>query len=390
MAQHSAIEKISSLPAMKPVAHDPTLLPAAFTRVGLLIVILLIAYASWFPFNGWHDMGIAPFAYLSAPLPHYWSGFDIVINILGYIPFGILLVFSVFPWMRGLPAFVLALIAGGLLSAVMEAVQTYLPTRVPSNLDLLCNTAGVILGAAFGLASTHAFLVDGRLLQLRRRWFTPAAGRGLFVLTLWPLAQIAPLAFLFGHGQFLPIISAWLSALLDTPISLGALLRHGKTLSVEQYWLAETIVTACGMTGALLTLSCVLRERAPRLALLSALFGAAVLARAIGSAMQFSSDSAFVWLTPGAQGGLLLALVMLSGLIYAPPVAQRRVAALSLVISLCVANLVPATPYFLSTLQTWLQGKFLNLNGAAQFLSLLWPFLALWFLSHPAHRRKAE
>jgi hypothetical protein len=70
-------------------------------------------------------------------------------------------------------------------------------------------------------------------------------------------------------------------------------------------------------------------------------------------------------------------------------VAQRRVAAFSLLLSLSVVNLVPANPYFLATLQTWVQGKFLNFNGAAQFLSLLWPFLAFWFLFHPVHRRKA-
>ena len=37
-------------------------------------------------------------------------------------------------------------------------------------------------------------------------------------------------------------------------------------------------------------------------------------------------------------------------------------------------------------MQGWTQGKFLNFNGAAQFLSLLWPFLALWFLLHRTHR----
>ena len=81
---------------------------------------------------------------------------------------------------------------------------------------------------------------------------------------------------------------------------------------------------------------------------------------------------------------------MLAGLSYAPPVAQRRVAALSLIIGLLVVNAVPANPYFLSTLQAWVQGKFLNFNGAAQLLSLVWPFVALWFLYHPAHRQKAD
>jgi hypothetical protein len=42
-----------------------------------------------------------------------------------------------------------------------------------------------------------------------------------------------------------------------------------------------------------------------------------------------------------------------------------------------------------ATLQTWVQGKFLNFNGAAQFLSLLWPFFAVWFLWLPSHKLNA-
>ena len=43
-----------------------------------------------------------------------------------------------------------------------------------------------------------------------------------------------------------------------------------------------------------------------------------------------------------------------------------------------------------SQLQTWSLGKFLNFNGAAQFLALLWPFFTLWFLFHPMHRVKRQ
>ena len=93
-------------------------------------------------------------------------------------------------------------------------------------------------------------------------------------------------------------------------------------------------------------------------------------------------------MTPGAQGGLLFGSAMLFGLAFAPPIAQRRVAVTMLLISLMVANVVPANPYFAATLQAWVQGKFLNFNGAAQFLSLFWPFFALWFLLHPVHRKE--
>jgi hypothetical protein len=66
-------------------------------------------------------------------------------------------------------------------------------------------------------------------------------------------------------------------------------------------------------------------------------------------------------------------------------VAQRRLAIVTLLLSLIVVNTIPANPYFVSTLQGWVQGKFLNFNGAAQVLSLLWPFCALWFLLLPSH-----
>ena len=84
----------------------------------------------------------------------------------------------------------------------------------------------------------------------------------------------------------------------------------------------------------------------------------------------------------------LVGAVMLGGLSFAPPVAQRRAAVFALATCLLLLNMLPSNPYFLSTLQEWVQGKFLNFNGAAQFLSLAWPLFALWFLTHPAHRAR--
>jgi hypothetical protein len=208
------------------------------------------------------------------------------------------------------------------------------------------------------------------------------------VIGLWPLAQIYPQGYLFGHGQLTPILSGWLSGWFDASIDISSLLRHGVDLTPEQYWLYEAIMTACGMTGALLTLLCQLRKNAPAAWLASFTLGAALVVKALASALVFTPENAFAWLTPGAQGGLLFGAAMVFGLAFAPPVAQRRIAALMLIVSLMVVNYVPANPYFVVTLQTWVQGKFLNFNGAAQFLSLLWPFFALWFLLHPVHRRK--
>lgn len=361
---------------------------SAFARVGLLVYVLLVAYASWYPFSGWHDMGLAPWDFLFAPLPHYWTMFDLVTNVIAYFPFGLLMVFALYPNVRGIWALVLTSVCGILLSGLMEAGQTFLPSRVSSNLDLLPNAAGTFLGAVVGVLLSRTFLEQSRLLRLRQHWFSHDAGRGLIVLALWPLAQIYPQSFLFGHGQVMPILSDWMSDWLSKPVDLAAILRNGIQLTAEQYWLSETIITACGLTGAILTMLCLMRKQAPKVGLMVLAFAIVLGAKALASALLFSPENAFAWLTPGAQGGLLAGAMMLSGLAYARPVVQRRLAAFSLMTSIFVVNLVPANPYFIATLQAWLQGKFLNFNGMAQFLSLLWPFFALWFLLHPMHRLK--
>jgi VanZ family protein len=360
---------------------------SAVSRAALLAYLLLIVYASWFPFSGWRDTGMEPLAFLVPAMPQYWTVFDVAVNIIGYIPLGMLLVLALYPYLRGIAAIIGAAILGLLVSALMEAVQTYLPSRVPSSLDFLTNSTGALVGAFIGLAGARSYLNESRLYQTRQRWFAPNASQGLVLLALWPLAQIYPLGYMFGHGQLLPIFSDWLSRWLDADIDLVTMLRPGAAMSVEQYWLSETVITACGMTGAVLTMLCLLNRGAPRSRLMMAMLAAALVVKTLSNALLFTPDNAFAWITPGAQGGFLIGIIMLAGLAFAPQVAQRRLAVVTLLLSLLVVNTIPVNPYFSSTLQGWVQGKFLNFNGAAQFLSLLWPFFALWFLLLPSHKR---
>jgi len=355
-------------------------------RAALLAYLLLIVYASWFPFSGWRSSGLSPFTFLNLQPQRYWTGFDVMVNIVGYMPLGVLFVLSMYPAVRGIWAVLLTGIAGLLVSGTMETVQNYLPSRVPSNLDLLTNAGGCLAGAFIGAYFASMLLDESRLYRLRRRWFSPYASQGLVLVALWPLAQVYPQGYLFGNGQVLPLLSEWLSDWLDTDIDLVTLLRGDAIMSVEQYWLSETIITACGMTGAALTLLCLTRRGAPRMLLILALLAAGVIVKTLASSLFFAPDNAFLWLTPGAEGGFLIGLIMLAGLAFAPQVAQRRLAVVTLVLSLIVVNTIPANPYFVSTIQAWQQGKFLNFNGAAQFLGMAWPIFALWFLLLPSHR----
>jgi len=378
-------------PTPSPAPKPPVRSGSPVARATLLAYMVLIVYASWFPFSGWQNQGLSPLIFLEwTSLPRYWTGFDAGINVIGYIPFGMLLVYAMRPKVTGFWAFLLASIAGMLVSGTMEAVQTYLPTRVSSNLDFYTNSAGSIIGGFIGALTAHKLMDTSNAYKLRQRWFAQHASQGLVLVALWPLTQIYPQGFLFGLGQLLPILSEWLSELLDMDIDLVEMVRPDLTLTVEQYWLSETIVTACGMVGAALTLLCILRKPSPRAPLVALLVVAAVLVKSLSTALQLGPDSAFVWVTPGAQGGFLIGVIMLGGLIFAPHVAQRRLAVATLLLSLLIVNTTPTNPYFSETLQTWVRAKFLNFYGAAQFLSLAWPLAALWYLCLPSHKLNKE
>ena len=362
--------------------------PSPFSRAALLAYTFLIVYACWYPFSGWQDIGIHPLAYLSAPFPYYWTVFDLATNVIGYAPFGLLLVLAMHPRVKGVPAVLAATLAAGLMSCAMEAVQTYLPTRVASNLDLCTNIAGALIGAIAGAALRYRLLESSRLLDLRQRWINDDAGRGLVVVGLWPLAQIYPVSHFFGLGQLFGALSGWLSALLEQPIDIAALLFNGASLSSDQYWLSEVVITVCGLLGGVLTLLVVLRKKAPRLRLALLLVGSALLVKIFASALFFAPENALVSLTSATQRGLLIGAGLLLPLAFLPFGLQRRIASAALIVGVFIINLVPPNPYFISTLQTWVQGKFLNFNGAAQFLSVAWPFLALWFLRRPVTAKK--
>lgn len=351
-------------------------------RIGLLAYTFLIVYASWYPFQGWHKVGASPLAYLTEPLPRYWTVFDVSIDVVGYIPFGLLLALACYPKLSRSWAVLFAIVVGTLVSGMMEAVQTYLPSRVASNLDLMTNAIGVTIGAIIGWILTPSLLQNDLLSEIRRRWFVPNMSGGFVIVLLWPLAQIYPQGYLFGLGQLVPVVSQWLNNYLDIPIDITDVLRQGADLTIEQYWLSETIITCFGLMGAVLILMSLFQQEAPKGRLVTLLIFATLAIKSLALALFFKPINAFSWLSPGAQAGLIIGCLMLYGLAFAPVRIQRHLAIFMLAVSLMVINFVPGNPYFVDTLSAWNRGKFLNFDGAAQFLSILWPWLAIWFLLH--------
>jgi len=340
-------------------------------RGALLAYTVLIAYASLAPWSGWRDLGLSPWAFLASPVPRHVTTFDLIVNVAGYVPFGALAVLALHPRLRGAGALGASAAAALLLSGSIEALQTYLPRRVASNLDLATNLCGAVLGAALALPFASRLIDRGRLAQLRSRWFTRESSPLLLVLALWPAAQTAPAPMLFANGM-----------LVDAPallarLGLDALLRATAEFDAAQFVLAEAVVVVSGMLAAGLALASTMQAGAPRVALLLGFVSAALLARAFAYATAFGPEQAFVWLTPGAIGGLGLGLLAL--LVAAQGSARAAFAAawLAALVWLASVNLVPDNPYHLDWLAGNRPGRLAHFRAASLWLALTWPLLLL-------------
>src|SRR5712675_2248374 len=179
------------------MAHEQ---PSTLARYLFVAYVLLVVYASLHPFSGWRDRGLPPFAFVAAPFTRPMPVFDMVVNVIGYVPLGFLAALAAYPRLRGGGAFVFGFACSVSLSFALESLQLYLPTRTSSNLDLLANTAGGLVGALAALATTRPLMDAEGLQRLRNRLFVPGrrTDLGLVLLGLWLFAQLNPETLLFG------------------------------------------------------------------------------------------------------------------------------------------------------------------------------------------------
>ena len=352
--------------------HKTSAWPLAGVYLGLLV------YASLYPFAEWRDQGILPFAFLWQPLPKYWTGFDVAINVVGYAPFGFLLAASALRSGRSRHALLMAALAAGLVSLVMETLQSYLPSRVASNVDFALNALGGWLGAALA-ALLERMGALARWSRIRERWFVADARGGLVLLCLWPVALLFPVAVPLGLGQVMERLEAALAGLLqDTPFLDWLPVRE-----VELQPLIPAAELMCVMLGALIPCLlgfCIIRS-APRRALFSiGVVATGIAATALSWALSYGPAQAWGWFGLPTQVGLGTALFLTMVLL---PLPHRVCAALVLLgvgIYLAVLNQAPTSPYFAQTLHTWEQGRFIRFNGLAQWLGWLWPYGTLVYV----------
>jgi len=366
--------------------HRSSAVPLAWLYGGLVV------YASLYPFLGWRIPPVGPFDFLLLGWPRWWTWFDVVSNLLGYLPLGFLLFVALTRSGRSSgAAAALACLGGTLLSLTMEVLQNYLPHRVSSNVDLVLNALGTTAGVAIGAALQGRGGI-ARWQKLRDRWFVDRSAGGLALLVLWPVGLLFPTAVPFGLGHVLGRIQSLLvDVLQDTPMASWtegwaaattppgtpvAASTHAHTLAPS----AELAIIVFGLLAPCLIAFTIAIPGWRRVVLVA---GAVVLGTAtltLSTALNFGPAHAFAWTTHAALDALAIgggAAMLLS---FVP----RRVAAgfglIALTALVMLVAQAPADPYFSQSLQGWEQGRFIRFHGAAQWVGWVWPYAALTYL----------
>ena len=336
--------------------------------------LLLIIYASLYPLTGWHDSGSDPLAFLGAVWPRYATGFDLATNIFAYLPFGFFCTAALRHRLTPAPAWLVTILFGAGLSFLMELVQNYLPSRVPSNLDLACNTGGALLGGLLGVRWGARTLDEGRLARWRQRVMMQGEGAdlGLLLVAAWLMTQLSPETLLFGSGN--------LRQLLDLP--------PAQPFLPERFVSLEAAISAAGLLAAGLIATLLLRRDARLLTAL--LLMLALLIKVLAQALLMGPAAAIAWITPGNSAGIAIGLALWWSASFLVFPLQRAVAALALLFATVMVNLAPENPYLLNALHIWNPGQFLNFNGLTRLICSLWPFLALpWLMLYRPENHNA-
>jgi VanZ family protein len=330
---------------------------------------VMIVYASLEPFSGWMaPLPGTPF-FLLESLPTRYTRYDIAINVVAYVPFGLFVALTG----RHTPAaarFAIATAISALLSFSMETTQMFLPSRDASTIDLVSNTVGGAFGALIAVVLNATPGLRARVGGWRHRVFV--GGRrgdlGLALLGIWMLAQVNPGIALFA-------------ATFDPSLELTRDLA-GTLLQAAQ--------CAFNVIGVGLFLALLLRQRRYFGGAVLVLIGVALMLKGAAAAVLLRSTMWENWLKPGTSFGVAAGAVALLLTSRLSEQGQAKLCAIALLSSLIAPLLVPDMWQARAPLALfdWPYGHLLNFNGLTHAVLVVWPVLAsfylMWLVGQPA------
>lgn len=319
---------------------------------GACLYTLLLLYGSLFPFSNWHSHA-DHFAFLSAWPSARPSLPDLLINVLAYLPLGVLLRTGLRG--TGIAGLLLSTLVGGALSLCVEATQTHLPQRVPAISDVVMNTLGTFAGALMAHWIRPGSLAARLWTRFRSQRFQPGPLNtlALAAVGLWVLSQTAPLVPSFDLGNIRDGLKP-LARTLAAPETLNA---------------AKCLATLLAIAGlAVLTKTVALPRQ--RLAGPFFVFVLAVLLAKIPIVTRQISLEALLAVCAGVPLGFSLARLWRAG---------RPVLALALILmALVLTETTPGTGAAHRFNWTPFAAHLENsLTGAVAILEMIWPYFAL-------------
>ena len=350
---------MKDIPITRPSPHLRAYLAAGYT--------LLIVYASLSPFTGWQEQGLEFSAVLAEPLWQTYSPFDAVVNLLAYIPFGLLLGLALRARFGAGSSVLLATLGGLALSAAMEYAQMYLPNRVSSNFDLLTNSIGVLTGALLAVSIAPRAWFALHLANWRMRFIRTGTGAdfGLVLVALWIFAQVNPSLPMLGNVFISEAARAPFAVVQPEPFS----------------WLECTAVLFNLLMKGTLLLT-LLRQRRDAVIALVLILCAVALVKFVAAAVLLKSWALLLWLNSEAMLGIFAGMLLLAAASRLPHAWLTKFAALVTLAWLVLTQIVldSGAPSAAMRLYQWHYGHLLTYNGLSQTVALVFPFLMLGYL----------
>jgi len=333
-----------------------------------LLYGLAIAYASLQPFAPWIPPPAGTPFWTFAPWPPRWTRFDVIANVLAYLPFGVFV--ALIP-RRASPLIRIgvALAVGATLSFSMETLQMFLPTRDASLIDLFANSSGSLAGGLIGGTLVRAARTRRLLSAAREMAFL--SGRlgdlGIALLALWLTAQTNPGIALFAVN-FEPGLARTAMAAPAIPDTAATML--------------EATQSAFQLAGVGLFLALLLRDRRYVGGAVLLLIGVALVLKGLAAWLILKPAAWEAWLKPGVAMGIAagsLALLLAAALPRPAQVAACAIALLSSLLLPFAGSDLTSLPAPL-TLFNWRYGHLLNFNGLTHTVLLVWPIAAACWL----------
>ena len=331
-----------------------------------LVYGLAIVYSSLQPFAPWIAPAEGTPFFLFAPWPPRWTRFDVIANVVAYLPFGLFL--ALVPSRRSALARIAMATAGGaLLSFAMETAQMFLPPRDASAIDLIANTTGAAAGAVIGAWIAQSERAGRALIGFRVHWFLrgKVGDFGLALLAIWLVVQLNPGIALFAT-TFDPDFQLNTAAMVPAPPhDLAGLLIAAANSAFQ-------------LLGVGLFLALLLRQRRYIGGAVMLLILTAMLIKGAAAAVLLKPAAWEHWLSPGVPVGVAVGALLLLVAIGLPRPAQVIVATVALLASMLTPLLTPDAVFARAPLWVfnWSYGHLLNFNGLTHTVLLVWPVAA--------------